>query len=230
MPLADERFDRKAAVTRSLLGWGVVAGVSYLVIGVVQGLARDGFSFGEHPLSLLMLGSGGWLQSANLIVSGCMVIAAGVGVTRAMSPGTGDRTAGGLIGVYGMAMIASGFFPPDPMNGFPEPGSVAELTMSGVIHMALGGIAFLALSGAAIVVGGWLAHRGEPTAALRSRTSGGVVLAGFLGGAALSSTSVGVILLWIAVLTGWAWLAATSITLYRRVPHPDLDRRGATTP
>jgi len=83
-------LDRAAAVTRSLLGWGVVAGVFYLAVGVAQGLTRDGFSFTEHALSLLMLGEGGWVQSANLIVSGAMVVAAAVGFMRAMSPKRGS--------------------------------------------------------------------------------------------------------------------------------------------
>ena len=37
-------FDRGAAVTRSLLGYGVLAGPFYLVVGLVQALVRDGFS------------------------------------------------------------------------------------------------------------------------------------------------------------------------------------------
>src|SRR5690606_16609679 len=44
-------FDGAAAVTRSLLGYGVVAGVFYLVVGVVLGMTREGFDFGRHPLS-----------------------------------------------------------------------------------------------------------------------------------------------------------------------------------
>jgi len=38
-------FDRGAAITRSLLGYGVVVGPFYLVVGVIQGLVRDGFDF-----------------------------------------------------------------------------------------------------------------------------------------------------------------------------------------
>ena len=68
-----------AAVTRSLLGYGVLAGPFYLALGVAQGLIRDGFSFARHPLSVLANGPGGWVQSANLAVSALMVLAAVVG-------------------------------------------------------------------------------------------------------------------------------------------------------
>ena len=218
-------FDRSAAITRSLLGWGVVAGLFYLAVGIIGGLTREGFSFGEHALSLLMLGESGWVQSANLMVSGAMVVVAALGFNRAMSPGKGARSAGLLVGVYGAALIGSGIFPPDPVDGFPNPGSAAGATTGGLVHMALGGIGFLALVAATFVVAGWLSRRGDSSAATRSRVAGVVVLVGFVGGAALSMSTAGVLLLWVAVVMGWVWLATTSLGLYRSVPHPDLDRR-----
>lgn len=36
-------FDRGAAVTRSMLGWGVVAGPFYIVFGLILALTRPGF-------------------------------------------------------------------------------------------------------------------------------------------------------------------------------------------
>jgi hypothetical protein len=41
-------------------------------------------------------------------------------------------------------------------------------------------------------------------------------------GAALAETVAGVWLLWLAVLAGWLWLAASSAHLYTVVPHPVL--------
>jgi hypothetical protein len=49
-------FDRAAAVTRSLLGYGVLAGVFYLVVGLAQALIRDGYDLTRHDLSLLANG------------------------------------------------------------------------------------------------------------------------------------------------------------------------------
>lgn len=218
-------FDRAAAVTRSLLGWGVVAGVFYLAVGIVKGLTRDGFSFSEHALSHLMLGDSGWIQSANLMLSGAMVVAAAVGFDQAMSPGKGARSAGLLVGVYGAALVGSGIFPPDPVDGFPDPSSSAEATTGGLMHIAFGGIGFLALAAATFVVAGWLSRRGDSGAATRSRVAGAVILVGLVGGAALSTVTAGVAMLWVAVVTGWAWLAINSLGLYRTVPHPDLDKR-----
>jgi len=223
----DEGFDLGAAVTRSLLGWGVVAGIFYLMVGVTQGLLRDGFSFAEHPLSLLMLGDFGWVQQTNLILTGLMVTAAAVGLQRAMKPNKRATRTGIALGIYGLALIGAGIFAPDPVDGFPEPSSTAEATTNGVVHLAFGGVGFIALAVAAFFISGWYRERNETASAGRARWAGLVILIGFLGGAALATDTVGVILLWIAVLTGWVWLAFTSRRLYQVVPHPDLHVRQA---
>jgi Protein of unknown function (DUF998) len=215
MAQANRQFDTGAAVTRSLLGWGVVAGPFYLVVGLVLALTRPGFDLTRHPLSLLMLGDGGWLQITNIVLSGVMVLAAALGFARATT-----RTAGGLLGAYGAGLVLSGIFPPNPMNGFPV-GAAQTGTFSGVMHLVGGAVGFLALSAAAFAAGGWFARRGDRTAALYSRTSGAVVVLAFISGAALSVVPAGVALLWLAVVAGWAWLLVASVRAYRTVPHPD---------
>ena len=67
--------DRAAAVTRSRLGYGVLAGVCYLVVGLAQARTRDGLDLTRHALSLLANGPDGWIQSANVILMGLLVIA-----------------------------------------------------------------------------------------------------------------------------------------------------------
>jgi hypothetical protein len=215
----EPEFDRAAAVTRSMLGWGVVAGPFYLIVGLILALTREGFDFSQHPLSVLMLGEGGWMQITNLALSGLMVFVAGVGMARASARGTGIA-----VGIYGVAMVASAVFPPDPMPGFP-PGQDGATTpgLSGILHLAFGAVGFIAFGVAALLLGGWLARRGEGGRAAWSRVAGVVILVGFVGGVALGPAGVGGI--WLAVVVGFAWLLLASIRLYREVPHPDVARR-----
>lgn len=116
-PVQHDGFDTAAAVTRSLLGWGVVVGALYLVVGVVLALTSEGFDLGRHPLSLLMLGELGWVQALNLILSGIMTIAAAVGFARAMRGARTARRTGVLLGIFGTCLIASGFFHPTRWRG-----------------------------------------------------------------------------------------------------------------
>ena len=215
--MAREGFDSGAAVTRSLLGWGVVAGPFYVVFGLVLALTRTGFDLARHPLSALLLGDHGWLQALSLILTGVMVGAAALGFRRAIAGRRGGAAAV-LLGVYALCLVLSALFPPDPANGFP-PGVAAEATTSGLLHLVFGAIGFLSVGAAAVIVAG------ELPGAVFSRVAGVVVIVGFLGGAALSSGSAGIALLWVAVVAGWAWLAVASVRAYRVVPHPELARR-----
>jgi hypothetical protein len=214
-------FDRGAAVTRSLLGYGVIAGPIYLITGVAQAITRDGFDLSRHSLSLLANGPGGWVQIVNLMLCGAMVIAAAVGAIRAMRP---QRPVGVLLAVYGTCVLLSGVFVADPMDGFPPgtpDGTPESITASGALHFVAGGVGFLALAVAYVILGRWFAGRGAGRLALWSRIAGAVVLVGFVAGAATATTTFGIVALWVAVVTGWAWLVIASIALYRTVPHPD---------
>jgi hypothetical protein len=222
-----EGFDGAAAVTRSLLGYGMLAGAFYLVVGVALAATRQGFSFAEQPLSVLMLGDHGWMQRTNIIITGAMVGAAAVGFARALRGSSAARTVAALLATYGACLVLSGVFPPDPMAGFPPGSAGDEATLSGILHLAFGGIGFLALAGAAVASARWFVGAGLPGWATRSRIAAGVIVLTFLGGAALATQTAGVVLLWVAVVVGWAWLAGASLAVYRTVPHPDADRREA---
>lgn len=217
-----EGLDTQAAVTRSMLGWGVVAGPFYLAFALVLALTRDGFDLSRHALSLLTLGDGGWLQILNLALTGIMVIVAGWGMVRAVD-GQG-RGAGIATTIAGAAIFLAGVFRPDPVDGFPL-GATASASPSGIAHLALGAVQFVGFAAAAFLLARFVASRGEHGRATGSKVAGVVVVLGFAAGAALSSGPAGVALLWVAVVTSFAWLLIASIWLYRVVPHPDLARR-----
>jgi len=225
MPIwpTNEHFDGRAAATRSLLGWGVVAGPFYLLVAVIHALLKPGFDFSRHALSLLMVTDTGWIQRANLMLVGVMVIAAAIGFGRAIEGRRGGWVRGLLI-AYGVALIGSGIFAPDPMGGFPA-GMDETVTTSGLLHLAFGAIGFLSFGVAAIVFSRWSRLSGRRSARVLSLVAGVLVIVGFVGGGALSQGPAGVLLLWIAVVAGFAWLLFASVLTYRVVPHPDVSRR-----
>lgn len=215
-------FDRAAAVTRSLLGYGVLVGPFYLVVGVAQGLLRPGFSFARHPLSVLANGDYGWVQTANFALSGLMVIAAAIGVARVV--GRGARATSWALGAFGAGVLLAAIFRADPVDGFPAGtplGPPTGITTMGLLHFVVSALAFTCFGVSALLAAPMLARRGERAVSRLSLASGLVMLLGFVGGFALPSPVVGI---WISVVTGWAWLAVLSRHLYRASPSPNCER------
>lgn len=193
--------------TRTLLRAGLLVGPLYLTVGVAQGLLREGFDFRRHALSHLANGPWGWVQTANFLVCGLLVVAAAVGLGRALRPQS--RAAGWTLGLYGAGMIAASFFCADPVDGFPPgtpEGIPTTMSTSGLLHFACGGIGFLALAATCFVVARAMGARSEAGVARLSVLSGVVVLVGFLGPMFLPG-SLGIAGLWVSVVVGWAWLA-----------------------
>lgn len=222
---AGSHFDRGAAVTRSLLGYGVLVGPFYLAVGLTQAFVRDGFDFKRHALSHLANGPGGWVQVANFVLCGAMVIAAAVGFARVLRPQS--RTTSWFLAAFGASMMAAALFRADPVDGFP-PGTLigppTTISTTGLLHFAAGAIGFVALAVSCFAAARALAHRKQRSMARLSLGAGLVVLVGFFAPAVLPGAP-GIAGIWLSVIAGWAWLATTSIHLYRTSPDPNCEPR-----
>lgn len=207
-------------VTRSLLGYGALAGPFYVVVALGQALLRPGFNLAHDDVSLLSNGAYGWVQVANFLATGAMVVAFAVGLRRALKGGLGQTWAPLLLALFGLGLIGAGVFVADPMGGFPPgtpAGRPASISLHGILHIASAGIGFLGFAAACFVVGQRCAREHRPAWAWASRLTGVVFLAGFAGLASGSDSSAVVIGFWVALLVAWGWLAALAISLYRRV-------------
>ena len=201
--------------TRSLLGYGVLAGVVYEASILIQGLTRHGFRLAHDDASLLSNGPLGWIQIATFLVAGAMTIACAAGMHRAR-PGYawGPR----LVAVYGAGLMAAGLLRADPASGFgpgAPAGKAAHLSWHAAGHLIAAGIGFIALIVACFVVARYFSREGRRGLAVYSRVSGLAFLAGFAGVTTGSSSSAVVLPFHAAVLIAWAWLAVTSVQLYR---------------
>jgi hypothetical protein len=212
----DAGSERRAAVTRSLLQYGVVAGPFYLAVGLIQAFVRDGFDLSRHPLSVLANGPGGWVQTANFVLTGSMVVAAAIGFARVLGPQS--RAPSWFLGAFGVGMLAAAVFRADPVDGFPVGtplGFPTSVSTSGLLHFVAGGLGFIALAVSGIVTGRALSRRKQSGLARYSVISGVLVAVGFFGGMALPMIFPGVLGIWVAVVAGWAWLTVVSIHFYR---------------
>src|SRR5260370_25885464 len=91
-------------------------------------------------------GSLGWIQIANFLVTGAMVIACGIGMRRALTGGRSALWGPLLIGVYGLGLIAAGIFVADPVYRFPPgtaPGAPGVIPPHRMLPIVAAGLGFL---------------------------------------------------------------------------------------
>ncbi|MCW2879750.1 MAG: hypothetical protein JWQ95_3850 [Sphaerisporangium sp.] len=210
--------DPRTSVTRSLLGYGVIAGPVYIVVSLAQALTRDGFDLARHPWSMLANGDLGWIQITNFMVGALTTVACAVGLRRALTPGRGATWAPRLVGAYGVSLLGAGIFRADPAMGFPvgTPQGPGAISWHGMLHFACGAVGFLCVIAACFVIGRRFAAAKRPGWAVYSRLTGVLFLAAF----AAVATGAGAIWANLSFVAGiviiWAWLSALSLHLYRQ--------------
>lgn len=208
---------------RPLLRYGVLAGPFYLAVGIIQALVRDGFDLARHPLSVLANGPGGWVQIANFVLTGLMVLAAAAGLRRVLTPGSAATS--WFLGAFGACMIVAAVFRADPVDGFP-PGTPAgfptSISTPGMIHFIAGALGFLSLALSCLFAVRALSRRGNSFLARLSLFSGVAVLLGFFAGPVLGTPTLGI---WFSVIVGWGWLSTISLRLIRVASEPNGARR-----
>ena len=215
-PVTPSTCSPEGRVTRSLLGYGPLAGAVFAGSIFTQGLTRRGFSIPHDDASLLANGPLGWIQIATFLVAGAMTIAAAVGVHRALP----SRWAPRLIALYGAGLMAAGVFRADPADGF-GPGAPAgravHVSWHGDGHLIAASIGFVAVTAACFVVARYVSRAGHRGLAIYSRITGVVFLAAFAGVTTGSSSPAIVLPFYAAVTAVFTWLAIVCVHLYRRV-------------
>jgi hypothetical protein len=183
----------------------------YVIVGLAQILTREGFDWTRHALSLMSNGAWGWVQVANFLLSGLLILAGAAGLRRTLSTGRG-RTAGPLlIAIYGLGLIGAASFSADPALGFP-PGTSDEppavITTHGLLHFVSGGIGFLGLIAACFVLAARFRGEGRSSWMWFSLATGVLFFAGFAGIASGAQSRTLVVAFYLAVLLAWTWLSA----------------------
>jgi hypothetical protein len=214
-----EGRSRASKVTRSLLGYGVVAGPLYVGMVLAQAIFRPGYDLLHDDASVLANGELGWIQVVNFLLTGACVVAFAVGAGRALAGGPGAVWAPRLLALFGLGMMAAGIFVADPMNGFP-PGTPAgrpmTISVHGILHIAAAGVGFLGLAAACFVIARRFASEGRRGWTAFSIVTGAAFLAAFGGLASGSTSAVVVVAFWVALILVWTWMASVAIHFYRR--------------
>lgn len=213
-------------ITRLQLWAGTIGPLFFVVVLLIEGATRPGYNAWHSFGSSLSLGSQGWMQIANFLICGVLMLGFAFGLRQALHTGKGAVWGPILMGFFGLEMILAGIFVTDPGLGYP-PGiaSLAHPTTHGVIH-ALSGLAiFMSLAIATFVMirrfAGDPAWRGW---VLYSLLTGLIILASFviqqvLGNldnrGVIPNAPVGFVQR-IGIIAGWVWISLLAFTLLRK--------------
>jgi hypothetical protein len=130
------RSGQASGLTLSPLIWlsvasGTIGGLVFTAAYALEGATRQGYDWLAQPISALSLGPGGWVQSADFVLFGLlMVVSVAFPALRALA---------------GLALILDGVFSQDPSGGYP-PGARAAHTLAGQLHTAFAALAIGSLA------------------------------------------------------------------------------------
>jgi Protein of unknown function (DUF998) len=201
--------------TTALLTCGIVAGPLYMAVGAIQMALRPGFDIRWHPLSLLSNGDLGWIQIANFLITGALLVAGAVGVKRALRSGPGRTWAPLMIGLYGLGLIGAGMFSADPALGFP-PGTPMDgnpISGHGIMHFVTGAIGFTGFIAACFIFARRFTHLRQPFWAGYSLVAGLLFLGTFMAIASGSRSASPYFAFGVAF--GFVWLSLVFLQIKR---------------
>src|SRR5215469_1667807 len=204
---------------RLLLACGAIGPLLNSVVILILGATRPGYNAWQIPDSNLELGEGGWIQIANYIVTGVLLLGFAIGLRLLLRTGRGSIWGPILLGIYGLTFIVTGISVPDPVLGYP-PGASSAPTVYGTLHNLFGQLQFISLMAACFV----LARRDAADQASR-----GWVWYSLATGLLIAASDVAFVLtfkLWsggpaglierIGIIGGCIWIALLAIRLMRQ--------------
>lgn len=230
--------DRSPTVPRLLVIGGAIGSLLFILGILVEGATRPGYDSWRMAASALSLGDQGWVQIANFVISGLLILGFALGVRRSLGGGRGVVWGPILLAVAGVGLILAGIFVTDPAFGYPPgtpDGPTLHTSLHGSLHFFIGGLAFfIGVSAACFVFARRFA--GDPSWrgwAAPSVVAGVVVLIFLLAYAAVAALVPGGglagLLERVSIFTGLIWVALFAFRLLNQMSaaHSAVERQPA---
>jgi hypothetical protein len=122
--------------TKILLACGPAGSILFVLMFLIQGQVRKDYSALKIPISSLSIGELGWIQVANFLISGLLILLFAIGFRKATPLLKDSGWTSIFIGASGGGLIGTGFFRTDPVFGYPatEPFTISQFTITGHLH------------------------------------------------------------------------------------------------
>ncbi len=214
-------------ITRLLIACGAIGPILFILVFLVEGAIRPGYSAWHNFVSDLSLSNQGWMQIANFLICGVLMLCFALGLRQVLRSGKGAVWGPLLLGIFGLSLLIAGFFVTDPSLGYYPPGTSSSThTLHGTIHGANAPLAFGSLTIAIFVLARRFASDRQWRGwALYSLVTG-ILFVGFfiacLVVAVLDQNGVlpnapAGLLERIAIIIGWGWIALLALRLLRQM-------------
>jgi hypothetical protein len=128
-----------------LVASGAVGGLVFTAAYTLEGATRPGYAWLAQPISALSLGPGGWVQRANFVLFGLLMVVSAVGWRRLLAAGRGAIAFPALRAQAGLGLILDGVFSQDPSGGYPPSARTAH-SIAGQVHTAFSALAIGSLA------------------------------------------------------------------------------------
>ncbi|MGI9058610.1 MAG: DUF998 domain-containing protein [Ktedonobacteraceae bacterium] len=209
--------------TRFLIAGGAIGSLLFIIVFLIEGATRPGYSAWHNYVSSLSLSDQGWMQIANFLICGLLTLGFAIGLRQVLRTGQSSVWGPILPGVFSLALIVSGLIVTDPSLGYPAgTHSRGPQTLHGTIHGVAGLITFSSLAIASFVMARCFA--GDPNWkgwTLYSNITGTMVAVFFIASTVVSALDEnGVLpgsptglLQRIAIIVGWSWIALLAMWL-----------------
>jgi hypothetical protein len=162
-------------------------------------------------------GEYGWIQIANFLLAGVLVLAGALGIRRRLHPGMAGTWGPILLAIWGVGLLGAGLFVADPAPGYPpgNPSGASGMSSSGLAHLVFGALGFYAIIGASFVFARRFASVGARGWAFYSAFTGVAFLASFSAVASGSTSAAALLGLYAAITWTWIWHALLHRSLMR---------------
>jgi hypothetical protein len=131
----------------------------FMLSAIVQGAFRPDYDGWHQAVSALSLGPAGWIQQVSFVMLGAALLGTAPVWWRILAGGRGARAYPLLTAITGLSFVVIAWFPQDPAPGYdPERLGHTLPTTTGLMHLAIAGVAAACSCAALFVMGSRLAR------------------------------------------------------------------------
>jgi hypothetical membrane protein len=210
-------FLNQRLTLRLLLACGAIGPFLYIIVFLIAGATRPGYSTWHNYISQLELGEWGWIQVASTMILGVLSLCFALGLRISLRAGKGSVWGPILFGLFGLCHIATGLFKTDPKGYSPGAQVSTTSTLHGSLHIVAATVMIISLVAACCVLARYfLGNPNWKWWAAYSLVTAIVVIVFYAASQSNASRLPGSpagLLQRIAIIAGWLWMALFAIRL-----------------